>query len=386
MVLALLAVPVLDELASGVAPAGAPEIASDLAIAPGIAAGGIVTAFYGLALLEAPLLAYSERHTVRRVSVIALSAMSLAALGMAFAPSVWVLAASLAVYGPASGCACAVSEGTLVESGDASRERVMARVTLAAALGDLAVPALLALAAWMGTGWRSVAIAAAVVGVGIAVAHARAGALERSVVLEDDEADAQDASTASMRTAFRTAIGNRALLGWSLAGSLTSLLDEVLVAFAAIHLADASSFARQLALCALIVGGLVGLVVLERTADRIAPRSALVLASLVSGLSLLAIAAFDVRTDPVLVALAPMALLGASSAVLHPLARAQAYAALPGRPALVNAASSALLPLDALAPLVLGALALHASTGAALAALLVAPVGVAWAALRLGRA
>jgi hypothetical protein len=70
------------------------------------------------------------------------------------------------------------------------------------------------------------------------------------------------------------------------------------------------------------------------------------------------------------------------SSVLHPLAKARAYAALPGRPALVNAVFGGLVPIDVAAPLLLGALATGAGSAFAVGALLVAPVGIAAAAAR----
>ena len=88
-------------------------------------------------------------------------------------------------------------------------------------------------------------------------------------------------------------------------------------------------------------------------------------------------------TRDVAIASAALFALGASTSTLHPLASARAYASLPGRPALVNAVAAALMPFDALAPLVLGALALWLGTQAAILAILVAPIGIAVAAWRV---
>ena len=63
LALALFAVVVVDELASGVLPATAGDVARDLAVPAGLAAGGIITAFHVLAIfVEMPLLAWSERE------------------------------------------------------------------------------------------------------------------------------------------------------------------------------------------------------------------------------------------------------------------------------------------------------------------------------------
>jgi MFS family permease len=383
---ALLAVPLLDEVSSGVAPAGAPEIARELDLPGGLTAGGIVTAFYGLALLEAPILAWTERASARVVSVISLLAMAIATLGMGWAPHVSVLAASLALYGPGAGLALAVAEGVLVEARDAhSRERVLARVTFAAAVGDLLTPIALAGASLVGLTWRDVAFCAGLLGLLLVASHVRLLELDRAMPSDDDEEDAGEPHLArSGLGALREALSQRPLIGWSLAGTLTGLMDEVLMAFSALHLASIAPgedtvAARQLALVANIAGGLVGLAWLERSVEGRDPRRVLLLACVLSGVSLGGVA---IAPDLGVAAVA-LFVLGAGSAVLHPLVKARPYEALPGRPQLVNAVGAALVPIDALAPLLVGFVALHHGSALALGSLGVAPLGVALAALWL---
>jgi len=376
-------VPVLDELCSGVVPAGAPEVARDLGVPAGLAAGGIVAAFHGLALIEAPLLSWIERFSSRVVSSVAVLAMGLAALAMALGSSAWMLAAALAAFGPAAGVAVSVAEGVLVEQrGHTSRERVMARVTLAAALGDLVVPAGLALGAWVDLSWRSVLGLAFVVSVCVAIVHARSRELDRPLPSDEDDDDlaasdeAPEAELAGL-PALRAALSQRTLVRLSLAGTMIGLLDEVLVAFAAVHLAalspgPASIVWRQAALGALIVGGVVGLVALERVVEDARAGRVLQLACVLALLSSVALA----LAPDLLIASVALFVLGASSAVLHPLVKARAYTSLPGRPMLVNAVAAALVPLDALAPLVLGAIAFGTEPRIAMLVLALAPLGV----------
>lgn len=372
--LALLAVPFVDELASGVAPASAPEIAHDLALPGGWVAGGIVTAFYGLALLETPLLAWSERVSARWFSTGSLAVLALATLGAALAGSPLTLALALAAYGPASGCALSIAEGVLVESRPAERERTMARVTLAAAIGDLSVPLVIAGLAAAGIGWRGALVVAGMVAAVLAVSHAASPGLDRAVPTDDEDED----EAPTIVEALRTALGTRALLGWSLAGTLGGLLDEVLVAFVAVHLAPLPSLARSIALAAWIAGGIAGLAWLERRIDRISSRRVLFAGG---GICALALGALAGTRDPWL-APALLAVVGATSATFHPLLKARAYASLPGRPALVNAVASALVPLDAAAPLVIGVVAASLGSAAAVLVLAAAPCGIAWAAWR----
>jgi MFS family permease len=370
---------VVDELASGVTPASAGDVAHDLAVPAAIAAGGIITAFHALAIfVEAPLLAWSERISVRWFSAVSLAVLALVTLGAALAGGPIALVICLALYGPASGCALAASEGVLVESRPEERERTLTRLNLAGALGDLAVPLLLGALAWLGLGWRAALVLAAGAAALLAIVHAYSKALDRALPVE--QADNGEKAP-SVFEALRFALSVRPLLAWSVAAALTSLLDEVLIAFAVVRLEDASALARAFAVGAWTVGLVGGLLFLERFVDRLDPRRVLLASAAVVAASLLVLAC----TRDVAFASAALFVLGASTSTLHPLASARAYASLPGRPALVNAVAAALTPFDALAPLALGALALWFGTHAAILAILVAPIGITLAAWRAPR-
>ncbi len=398
--------PLLDELATGVVPASAGDIARDLVIPGGLAAGAIITAYHALALfVETPLLAWSERVSPRWFSVACLTVLALATLGAALATSPIALALALIVYGPASGGALSVAEGLLVESRPAERERTLARLNLSGALGDLGVPIVLAALAWLGLGWRPAMVVMAGVAMLLALVHARSREIERMLDREGAEsragtgsgtdadsdsgsgsasgagaadADSDSDPAPSVLAALRLAFGTPALLRWALAITLTSLLDEVLVAFAVVRLDAASSLERALAVGAWTVGVLGGLVLLERWIDRLDARRVLLGACALAATALIAIAS----SDDVAVAFPAMLVLGAATSPLHPLVSARAYAALPGRPALVNAVSSALAPIDAIMPLLLAAIALYAGPTFALLAIGIAPLGIALMAWR----
>jgi predicted MFS family arabinose efflux permease len=380
-----LAVAFVDELATGIAPASAPELAHDLGIAPGLAAGVMITAFHALAIVvEAPLLAWADRGRVRVVSSISLFALGAATLLAALARGPVTLFVALALYGPASGCALAAAEGTLVESRPHDRERTMARWTLAGIVGDLAVPALLGLLAVVGLGWRTAMGTAGVVALVLAVTHACSRELDRPMATSEDDTE-PDAPRPPLRDLVRSILETPALLGWSLAGVANGLLDEVLVAFAVVHLdlhAHASAAWRSAAVAAWTLGGVAGLVTLERHVSRANPLRILSVTGTIATASL---AVFAWTRSP-LVATLSLALVGASAATFHPLTKARAYASLPGRPGLVNAVASMFLPLDALAPLLIAAIATRSGSQAAVLTLLAAPIGIAAAAFRASRA
>ena len=338
----------------------------------------MIVAFHSLAFfLEAPLLAWSERVRVRWFSAASLAVVAASAFAGALLPRGWSLLLALAVYGPASGCSLSVAEGLLVEAEPAARERTMARLSLAANAGDLAVPLLLAGLSWCGLGWRAGFTVAGVVAALLAAAHAGSRSLDRTSGPGEDP----EGPTPTIRDALRTALSTRPLLGWSFACALTGLLDEVLVAFSAVHLhaIGATASERSWALAAWVVGGFVGLAVLERLVTPASVRRVLLGASVATAVEILGLAA----TRSPHVGTCVLLLLGVTGSALHPLAKARAYAALPDRPALVNAVASALLPFDMAAPLVLGVVAAYAGSAWAIVGLLVAPAGVAIAAWRL---
>jgi MFS family permease len=367
---------VVDELASGVLPASAADVARDLAVPAGIAAGGIIAAFHVLAIfVEVPLLAWSERVSARWFSAASLAVLALVTFAAALAGGPIALVICLAVYGPASGCALAASEGLLVESRPEERERTLTRLNLAGAVGDLAVPLLLGALAWLGFGWRVALVVAAAAAALLAIVHGFAKALDRTLPLEENDSE-EDAP--SIIEALRFAFSTRPLLAWSVAAALTSLLDEVLIAFAVVRLEAASPLERAFAVGAWTAGVVGGLVVLDRFVDRLDSRKVLLASAALVAASLLVLAS----TADVAIASGALFALGASTSTLHPLATARAYASLPGRPALVNAVAAAFMPFDALAPLALGALALWLGTHAAILAILVAPLGIALAVWR----
>ena len=381
--------PWLDELASGLAPASTPEIASSLGVSGGALAGAMIVAFHSLAFfVEAPLLAWSERVRARWFSAGSLAVLGASAWAAAICPRGWVFFLALAVYGPASGCSLAIAEGLLVESRPDERVRTMARLSLAANAGDLAVPVLLALLARCGLGWRAAFATSGAVALILAIAHAADRSLDIVPTFAADGDDANvdethdDANGApTVAQALRMALSNRALLGWSFACALTGLLDEVFVAFGAVHMQamGASVALRSVALAAWVVGGFFGLTVLDRIAERARVRALLIGASVLTAAAIGALAA----THSPHLAAASFFVLGLAASTLHPLSKARAYASLPKRPALVNAVASALLPFDMAAPIVLAVIAARMGSAAAIAALLVAPVGVVLAALRL---
>ena len=300
-----------------------------------------------------------------------------------------MLLAALALYGPASGVALAAAEGTLVEARPSERERTLTRLTLVGIAGDALVPLLLLALVPLGLGWRAVSALAACAAFALAWRHARSRVLRRPFAQHDDEGEraeeieqhTEPGVRSPLRELARVARERPALLGWLAVAAVAGVLDELLVAFASAHLAEftgASAQQRLLALAAWTLGDLAGVLALKAALARVRPLRILRLAALCAGLAL----ALFLFARSVWVAAIGLGLLGASAITFHPLLMARAYAALPGRPALVGACGALFARVSLVAPLGLALLAQAHGTFAAIATLGAAPVAVLVAALR----
>jgi MFS family permease len=335
LTLALLFVGFLDELGSGIPGLGAPEIQSGFDVSYGMAAGWLQWAFLVLALvLEPPLMLLADRYPRRRFVLGGLLALAASSWLAALAPTYALLFAALALWGASSGVGVSLSQATLMDAHPERRERMMARWTLLGSIGDLATPALFALLALFALGWREAfGVAGALFGVAALALWRRLPRVERS-----PEAEAV-ASAVPIRRALVEALGNRTLLLWLGAAALCSLLDEILIAFGTLHLRDALGAGvpeRSLVFGCLMAGGILGLAGVAPLLDRFDPVRVLVASS---GLCVVAYVAW-VLAGSVPVSAGLAAVVGATSSVLYPIAKAQAYRALPDRSATVLAVAS----------------------------------------------
>lgn len=362
-----------DELVTGVVPSGAPELLSAFGVSPARAAGWTLVAFGVLgALLEPPLLALAHGRRERPLRTAGLLLMAATALAAALVPSYALLLVALAFYGPASGVGVNLAQAALVAANPHRREVVLARWSLFGEVGDLLAPAVLAVSVALGLGLRGALIAAA------ALALVQALAAWRAPVAGDD------AEPEAPRPRLREALRSRPLVGWSLAAVLCGLMDEVLVSFGALHLAQRLGMgagARAVILSAWVVGALLGAALLERLAARVRPAALLVGSG---AWAALAYAAWLGASTP-LASTLTLGLAGLFAAAHYPLLRARAYASVPEQPHLVLAVGALTGTLDLLLPLAVGAVADGAGLGAAMLVLLLQPLGVVVAGLFAAR-
>jgi MFS family permease len=387
----LLSVAFLDELASGVSPVAAPELEGLFGLSHLGAAGATLVALAALGFIEPVLLLLADRYPRRWFLCGGLFVLGLANVLAAVAPSYWMLLLALLLYGPASGCGVGLAQASLADASPNDRERAMARWALFGEAGDLATLVLMSLLALCGLGVRA---AFAVCGVwamlqavalwrahgrqphaGDAGAQPDADADGGAGADADDDEDAHPETLRDTLRAARGALANRELLLWCGAVLLCSLLDEIVIAFGALHLAEhvgATVHERGLVLATLMVGGMVGLVVVERLLVRFDPLRVLVVASAAGALAYLGwLHAGSLLTSTLLAFVA-----GACCTVHYPIVVARAYASVPGRSAIVNAVHSMCVPFDLALPIALGFLADRVGLRAAMLALTVQPVGI----------
>jgi MFS family permease len=376
LVLLLLAVDFLDELASGIPTVGAPAIQLSFDLSHGMAAGWILGGMMLLSLLlEPPLFIAADRYPRRWFVCGGLLAMGLVCLAAAVAPIYAVLLVVLALYGPASGCGVTLAQATLMDAHPESRERIMTRWTFMGASGDLAAPLLFSLLALVALGWRS---AFGLVGVVLLI---YALFLWRRRFPDEVEKGHDPGDRVPLGVAVRTAFANRTLLAWLFGVWLCGMLDEILVAFGALHLRHglgADVQVRSLILGLLMAGGMVGLLVGDRLLDRLHPLSLLRWSAAGAAAAYLGwVYAPSVPASAVL-----FFLTGVFSSLLYPIAKAQAYRALPGQSGMVNAVAQIFAPLSVILPFALGAVADRFGLVWALVVLSAQPIGLLLISLR----
>jgi MFS family permease len=367
----LYVVALLDELASGAPTIGAPDIerAFGLSHASITLVIFVVPAIVGF-VVEPVIFLASDRYPRKWFVVSGLAAMAVASFVAALAPNAATLAGAIACWYVAAGASAPLAQATLVDRLPEHRARTMTRWTLFAAIGDLVAPLALGGLASLGLSWRAgfVLVGATLAIWSAAVAICRFPATPAA-------SDGEPPPPPLLR-ALRDALRDRVLVVWLLGIALCDLLDEILVVFASLHVRielGAGPGWQSAILTGLVVGGIAGLAVLDRLLTRWGERQLLVACGLACAATYVAwLAAPSLLASAILIV--PV---GATSAVLYPLASARAYARCPGRSGVVLAGGHLFTPLGLALPWLLGMVADRAGTFVALALLLVQPVGLA---------
>jgi len=367
----LIGVCFLDELASGIPFVGSPEIKTEFGVSYAEAAGWLLFAIAALGFaLEPPLFLLADRLPRRWFVCGGLGLLGLVCIGAGLSPGYPFLVVALLLYGPLSGCGVALAQATLADASRDRLERALVRWAFACSLGDLAVPSVVALAAvWFGSGWRASFVAVGVVLIGYAALLWTRRFPEPVARAEDD------APRASLVSALVSALREPVLVRWALAVALCALLDEIMVAFASLYLRDVlglSLAARTTALSAEIAGAVLGLAAGEALLRRIEPMRLLLWSAAFCALSWFAF----LSVEGAAAASFWLFATGALAALQYPIAKAQAYRALPERSGAVNAVLTLFGVIELPLPILIGVVADNWGLGVALALLGLQPLGL----------
>lgn len=304
-----------------------------------------------------------------------LAAMAVGAWLAALAAGPITLALALSIVWIATGTASGIGQAILVDRFAHERGRTLARWSMWSLAGDLAAPGLLAALALVGATWRAgFGLVGAMLAMWLIALLVRGAELTQAKADEEPARQADD-PRASIWSALREVLRDRLLVAWLFGTMLCDLLDEILVVFASIHLRldlHASALWQSAAVAALVIGGALGLYACDWFLRARSERWVLVASGI--GTAITYVPWLAAPTP--LVSTLLMLPIGACAAPLYPLAAAQAYARQPNASGAVLAAGHLFTPVGLALPFVVGLIADHAGTTAALAVLVVQPLGL----------
>jgi FSR family fosmidomycin resistance protein-like MFS transporter len=305
----------------------------------------------------------ADRHSRRVIASAGSFGMAGSMLIYACAPSFGLLCVAAVLLGLASTALIDGTEVALVDVAGDGLRTALARADLLATGGDLAGPAMFAIAVAIGSGWRGAFVIGALLGAGY-------GALLASLPIPPPaDVDDREPLLQSLRSVARDG------RVWRLAfiGICLNPLDEPFVGFVIAH-AHGASWAPSLIAGGFVVGGVVGLTIVTRLGsgrpDRVVCRIAAVL-------MLVAIALVTFTASP-FVAVAGGAVFAIGMALLWITIQHRELVLLPGQAGAVTAVVAVLELFGFAVPVGIGALADRAGLGAAVAAHALLPLLVLW--------
>ncbi len=372
LVSTLLGIELLDELLTGLPVAALPLIRDGLHLS--YAEVGLLFTGGSLAgmLLEPILLLLSDRGSKRWLVVGGLLGLAASDALAGSAPHfIWLLLAFV-LGKPSGSAAVGLAQATLIDQAPHDAERTMTRWTLLGSLGDMLAPLVVAGLLALGLGWRSLfwVSASAWLGVALLLWPQR---FPRPTSVASSKAEGQPA--VGLLAGLREALRDPLLLRWAMVVTLCAMVDEVFLGFAALYLRDvrhASPTTTSLILAAGMVGTLLGLFALHHLIRRV-PGSRLL--PWLALLTLVGLAGLLLAPATWLAAIA-LFLFDLSAAGWYPIAKAAAYARMPGRTGTVQAIISLGEPFEVALPLVVGLIAGQFGVMAGLAFLGLASLGV----------
>lgn len=375
MLLAALAVELVDELFDGAKSAALPLIRHDLSLSY-IQVGLLSTIPLVVGgLLELPLGVLSGSGRRRRRLILGGGLVVILAIAAtAASPGFYLLVAPLTLFFPASGAFVSLTQSALMDAMPGRRAQHMAWWTMAGSAGALAGPLLVAACLGAGLGWRAAILVVAACGLLAWVAIALAGQPDPSPGAAGGPAGASEAEAGwpGWRRSLAIARSSGALR-WLFLLQASDLLLDVFGAFLAVYLvaeAHVSVTAAALGVGIRLGAGLAGDVVLTRLLDGVSSRRVLRASGWIALVLFFAFLLMPGFVGKMTV----LAALTLSTAPWYPVLQAELYGSLPGRSGLAVSLASAAGLAGGAGPLVVGLLAQRAGLGWAMAVLCLAPV------------
>ncbi|HEY3115313.1 MAG TPA: MFS transporter, partial [Chloroflexota bacterium] len=186
-------------------------------------------------LIEIPIAFLGDTGLRKRLVVIGGAFFALAVLGMAVAPSFWILLGAFVMFSPASGAFVSLAQASLVDVDPARGEQNMARWTFAGSAGILAGTVAIGLAASVGMSWRAGFLLASVVAVLGVVGAARAP------IHAPQSTEARSGMVSTLVEGVVWAIRSVRrgdVLRWLILLEVSDLVGDILLGYLALYLVD----------------------------------------------------------------------------------------------------------------------------------------------------
>ena len=318
------------------------------------------------AVLEAGVVAISDRLDRRRVLGAAQASLAASLFAVAVTRTPWAMGLALAAAGTTSGIACGVAQATLIATSDRGADREMLSWSLFSSVGDILTPIVTAGVLACGHTYR---FAMALVG---AIVLAQSLAAFANPRAKNDDAT-NDSPSTPLSQAFSRAMRMPRLWTWLFASASCTLLDEIVISVVALRLVrDGRATAPIAALAAVFfaLGAAAGAFLADKIVERTTARRLLRVTALASLVPLLGLVWVHGWIPTALA----LFVLGVLVAPHHPLSLARAYETLPESPGVVQACTQLFAAVEIGAPLAIGFVADRFGLGAALACLALQPL------------
>lgn len=378
----LLTSPLLDELTIGVLVVALPLIRDELRLSYEQAGFLFTIGSLSSMVIEPLVNLLSDRHSKRPFVVAGMLSLVLSFVFTSVSSSYGMLLLAFALIFPSIGVALDLAQATLIDAAPDRASHTMTRWTVMAGIGDLLAPLAVGVITAVGLSWRVLCLCGAALWLGAAAVVWPQRFPQRAELTPSNDAEEESPLWRQLAIVFGEALRDSTLLRWAGVVLLCTMLDEVFLAFMGLYLRDAlhaTTWEMSLALGSFLVGGMVGLVILDRmhivTAQRGKTiRGEQVLVWLALGV-LLNIAVLLVA-HTLWITTATLFLIGAGASGWYPLAKAAAYDTRPGKTGLVRAVIAVGAPFETVLPTIVGIIAGRFSIAAGIAFLGLAPLGV----------